>query len=117
MSTAQTALADRLNAIATALFGVTLAVTPIALWVAWTATVFFIVLGVAVASAGLFVMLVGLAQRSAGQSPAADDRVVLPDEFIAEVHGLFPLTYHHSLLETARFRRAMEKLSRMTRTS
>ena len=117
MSTRRMALADRLTAAATILLGAILAVTPVALWIAWSATVFFIVVAVAIASAGLFVLLTEFAQRNARQSPAADGRVVLPDEFIAEVHELFPLTYHHSRLETARFRRAMDKLSRMIRAS
>ena len=99
------------------MLGAILAATPVALWIAWSATVLFIVVAVAIASAGLFVLLVERAQRTARQSPAAAGKVMLPDEFIAEVHELFPLTYHHSLLETARFRRAMEKLSRMIRAS
>ena len=110
-------MADRLSAVGTTLLGVILAVTPVALWIAWSATVLFIVVAVAIASAGLLVLLAELAQRTARQSPAADDRLVLPDEFIAEVHELFPLTYHHSRLETARFRRAMEKLARIIKAS
>ena len=110
-------LANRLVAIATTLLGAILALTPVALWIAWTATVLFTVMAVAVVSAGLLVLLTELAQPAANRSPAVDGRVVLPDEFIAEVHQLFPLTYHHSMHETARFRRAMEKLSRMIRAS
>ena len=106
-------LADRLIAVGTTLLGVILAVTPVALWVAWSATVFSLVVAVAIASAGLLVLLANLPHQAERPTPAHDGKVVLPDEFIAEVHRLFPLTYHHSLLETARFRRAMEKLSRM----
>ena len=117
MSTGRTALTDRLTAAATTLLGAILAATPAALWISWSPTVLFIVVAVALASAGLFVLLAELAERTTRQSPAADDRVVLPDEFIAEVHELFPLTYHHSMLETARFRRAMEKLSRLIKAN
>ena len=117
MSTGRTALADRLTAVGTTLLGAILAVTPVALWVAWTATVFFLVVAVAIASAGLLVLLANLPHQAAKQSPAVNGRVVLSDEFIAEAHKLFPLTYHHSRLETARFRRAMEKLSRMIKAS
>ena len=117
MSAGRTALAERLTASATTLLGAVLAATPVAFWIAWSASVFFIVVAIAIASAGLFVLLAELAQRTATQSPAAGGRVVLPDQFIAEVHELFPLTYHHSLIETARFRRAMAKLSRMIRAS
>ena len=110
-------MADRLTAAATTLLGAILAATPVALWIAWSATVLVIVVAIAIASAGLFVLLADLPQRGASRSPAADGRVVLPDEFIAEVHQLFPLTYHHSMLETARFRRAMQKLSRLIKTN
>ena len=116
-SAGRTALAERLTAVGTTLLGVILAVTPVALWVAWTATVLLIVVAVAIASAGLFVLLADLPHRAPGRPPAANGRAVLPDEFIAEVHELFPLTYHHSRLESARFRRAMEKLSRMIKAS
>ena len=117
MPAGPSALADRLTAAATTLLGAVLAATPVALWIAWSATVLFIVVAVAIASAGLFVWLAELAQRNARQTHVADGWVVLPDEFIAEVHELFPLTYHHSMLETARFRRAMEKLSRLIKAN
>jgi len=98
----------------TTVLGAILAATPLALWIAWTATVLLIVVAVAIASAGLLVLLT---PRTLEQAPPARDGAALPDEFIAEVQRLFPLTYHHSLRETARFRRAMEKLSRMISAS
>ena len=117
MSNGRTTLADRLTAAATTLLGAILAATPAALWIAWSTKVLIVVVAVAIASAGLFVLLTELRHPSAGRSPAADGRALLPDEFIAEVHELFPLTYHHSRLETTRFRRAMERLSRMINAS
>jgi hypothetical protein len=36
----------------------------------------------------------------------------LPDAFVATVHEVFPLTYHHSREGPRRFRDAMEKLRR-----
>ena len=110
-------LPERFAAVGSTVLGVMLTVTPVALWVAWTPTVLFVVVAVAIASAGLFVLLTEFRQPNAGRSPAADGRALLPDEFIAEVHELFPLTYHHSRLETTRFRRAMERLSRMIKAS
>ena len=112
MSGGRTTLADRLSDAATTVLGAILALTPAGLWIAWTPEVLFIVAAAAIASAGILILL---AERSA--PPAAEQRVVLPDEFIAEVHEIFPLTYHHSLRETARFRRAMARLSRMLRAS
>lgn len=107
-------LAERLGHIGATGLGIVLAVTPVALWIAWTATLVVGIMLIAIASAVLFVWLTELPQRRA-QNHSGDDGagsgVVLPDEFIEEVHRLFPLTYHHSRHETARFRRAMRRLS------
>jgi len=102
----------RLADYATALLGIVLAATPLALWAAWSAAVLFLVLGVAIASAGLLVLLNHLGGQTA---PSGAGRAELPEEFVAEVHQLFPLTYHHSHRPAARFRRAMAKLSRQPR--
>jgi hypothetical protein len=96
--------------------GMILAATPVALWIAWTATLVVCVMLVAIVSAALFVLLTErLRQRGQNQSgrEGAGSGVILPDEFIEEVHRLFPLTYHHSRLETPRFRQAMKRLSRL----
>jgi UDP-N-acetylmuramyl pentapeptide phosphotransferase/UDP-N-acetylglucosamine-1-phosphate transferase len=107
-------LADRLGHVGATVLGIVLAVTPVALWIAWTATLVVCIMLVAVVSAALFVLLTELLQqraRNRSGRESASSVVVLPDEFIEEVHRLFPLTYHHSRLETARFRRAMKRLS------
>jgi hypothetical protein len=101
-------LAQRLSSIATTLLGVILAVTPVALWVAWSAGLVLAVMAVALVAAGLLVLL---AESSPPQRPDGG-KVVLPPHFIEEVHELFPLTYHHSARGPSRFRRAMERLSR-----
>ena len=83
-----------------------LAVTPAALWIAWSASAVFVVLGTAVVCAGLLVLLTESSPQAAN-----DDRVALPEGFIDEVHRLFPLTYHHSAAGPARFRQTMKRLS------
>jgi len=103
----------RLTDHATALLGIVLAATPLALWVAWSPAVLFLVLAVAIACAGLLVLLNHLGGQSA---PAATGRVELPEQFVAEVHQLFPLTYHHSHRPAARFRRAMRRLGSLAAT-
>src|SRR5687767_9885752 len=97
-------LVQRLSRVATATLGALLAITPAALWVAWSATAVFVVLVAAVVSAGLLVLL------TESSPQGKDDSVTLPEEFIDEVHRLFPLTYHHSAAGPSRFRRAMERL-------
>jgi len=100
--------------------GIVLAVTPVTLWIAWTATQVVGVMLVALASAVLFARLTDLLRRDApkqGERENDGRNLVLPDEFIEEVHRLFPLTYHHSRHETTRFRQAMKRLSRLIEES
>jgi hypothetical protein len=113
-------LAERLGYIGVTGLGIVLAVTPVALWIAWTATLVVCVMLVAIVSAALFVLLTELLhQRTQNQSgrEGTGSGATLPDEFIEEVHRLFPLTYHHSRLETSRFRQAMKRLSRLIEES
>lgn len=96
--------------------GIILAVAPVALWVAWTPFVLLVVLTVIVVSAALFIVLYGCQHPAAEDqrvTPGNSSRAVLPDEFVEEIHRIFPLTYHHSRLETVRFRGAMERLRRL----
>ena len=102
----------RLRYTAEAGLGVVLAVTPVLLWIAWTPTILLAVMAVSVLSAGLLVLLTEPSREQAG-----GPRTPLSPEFIAEVHQLFPLTYHHSLHETTRFRRAMKRMSRLIEAS
>jgi len=97
--------------------GIILALAPVAFWVAWTPFVFLVVLAVIGVSAALFIVLYGCqlpATEDQRATPGNSSRAVLPDEFVEEIHRIFPLTYHHSLHGRARFRRAMEKLRRLT---
>jgi len=108
-------LAERFGGIVATALGIVLALTPVALWIAWTATLVVWIMLVAVVCAMLLSMVESSlpSSRSQRNGAGAGGRVVLPEEFIAEVHRLFPLTYHHSRHETARFRQAMKKLSRL----
>jgi uncharacterized membrane protein len=109
-------LAERLRSFAMTLLGVVLSFVPLGLWFAWTEAMLLAVVVVAVVSAGLIVLLSEL------QGPAADElealrqraaREALTDEAVAEMHQLFPLTYHHGRRHTPRFQRAMEKVVRL----
>ena len=57
---------------ASGLLGAILAATPVALWVAWTPTVLFVVVAAAIAGAGLLVLLHEFAHGEARQSGASD---------------------------------------------
>ena len=99
---------ERLRQIAETGLGVILAVTPAVLWIAWTPELLLWAMAVAAACGVLLVLIT----RSA--SEGATGATPLPEEFIDEVHRLFPLTYHHSLRETPRFRAAMKRLAAMS---
>jgi hypothetical protein len=102
--------ANRLRRTAETGLGIVLAATPVLLWIAWTPEILLGVMVVSVLCAALLVLLTESSQVQGGDVPRA-----LPPEFVAEVHELFPLTYHHSRHETLRFRRAMQKMSRLIR--
>jgi len=98
--------------------GITLAATPLALWVAWTPTGFLTVLAAAAVSVVSLGVLLSRIPRSDGDPDGGKHdalRTVLPDQFVEEIHAIYPLTYHHSRVEKPRFRRAMNRLRRMMR--
>jgi hypothetical protein len=90
--------------------GIVLALVPVALWVAWTPFVWVTVVAVGLVAAALLVALGYWLRSDEGASSAPRE---LPDEGIAAIHEVFPLTYHHSFRQTARFRRAMDTLRRV----
>jgi hypothetical protein len=106
------ALKERLSRIGETGLGIVLAVVPVALWVAWTPIVWAIVIAVGFVAAALLIALGHRrAAEDAGASPV-EAAPALPDTFVATVHEIFPLTYHHSREGPRRFRSAMEKLRR-----
>src|SRR5262245_60580920 len=104
-------VAQQLSRVATTVLGVLLALTPAALWIAWSASLVIAVMAVALMAAALLVLL------TEASPPRAHDegRTELPPHFMDEMHRLFPLTYHHSARGPLRFRRAMDRLSRPER--
>ena len=106
-------LTERLRSVGMTLLGLVLVLVPLALWVAWSEIVLLMVVVIGAASAILLGILSDY-RRSAGDEPAGRaTRETLPDDFAAEVHRLFPLTYHHSRKPSARFRKTMERLRKM----
>lgn len=98
--------------------GIILAAVPLALWIAWTPPGFLLVLAVGAASMVLLGVLVPRLPEHNGDPHGRGDeemKAVLPDEFVEEIHKIFPLNYHHSRIEKARFRRTMDRLRRMIR--
>jgi hypothetical protein len=107
---------ERLRSIATTCVGIALSVIPLALWVAWTETVLLIVIAVGVVSATLLILLTESEKRpNSLHSRSRLDRESIPDKAVAEIHRIFPLTYHHSRKRNTRFERAMEKVARLVK--
>ncbi|MGQ0654695.1 MAG: hypothetical protein ACT4P4_20915 [Betaproteobacteria bacterium] len=104
---------ERLSRICETGLGIVLAAMPVALWVAWTPIAWAVVMAVGFVAAAL---LIALSHRRGAQDQSAspgEAAPALPDTFIATVHEVFPLTYHHSREGPRRFRSAMEKLRRV----
>lgn len=101
---------ERLRHIAEGALGIALAVTPVALWIAWTPALVVWVMLAAATSAALLALLTDSAP-TVRNDVASEPR--LPELFIEEVHRLFPLTYHHSRRPASRFRETMKRLAAM----
>ena len=103
---------ERLSRICETGLGIVLAAMPVALWVAWTPVGWAVVVAVGFFAAAALIAL-GHRQTAEDASPSPGEAASgLPDTFVATVHELFPLTYHHSRAGPRRFRDAMEKLRR-----
>ena len=115
---ALTKLVDGLTTFGVNLFGAALMITPLALWVAWTETVLYIVLAAGFMAGALYCLLVRYEQRAdlrISASATIGPAQTVPDEFVAELHDLFPLTYHHRRLGDPAFQRKMDRLKRLLR--
>ncbi len=113
---ALTKLVDGLTTFGVNLFGAALMITPLALWVAWTETVLYIVLAAGFMAGTLYCLLYMYEQRTdLAQSPSTTSgpAKTVPDDFVAELHDLFPLTYHHRRLGDPAFQRKMDRLKRL----
>ena len=116
MPVATNGLAEALRTLGMGAFGLTLALTPLALWVAWTETGFVIVLAAGATAGLLYWLLAGFRDpllEDRGQARAPGTRQALSDEFLAELSRLGPWTYHNRRLGDAAFRRKMESLLRL----
>jgi hypothetical protein len=116
MPIARRAVIDRFRAVLMVLLGIILALVPPALWVAWTESMLFLVVAIGVVSAVVLVVLADTDPEGIEDAEAARrvaERRILADRSVAEIHRVFPLTYHHSRVEGTRFRQAMEKVRQL----
>ena len=109
----RTIVLDQLKSIAMTILGIILSLVPPALWFAWTETMLLAVIAIGIVSAAALIVLADSKSGGVEDPQAADEiakRRSLADQSVAEIHRIFPLTYHHSLVERTRFRRAMERV-------
>lgn len=99
--------------------GLVLVLTPLALWVAWSAKVLFLVLATGVAAAvGLVVCRWftdddRLAADGGSTRPQRTGPAPMSNEFLAELSGMAPWTYHNRLTGDARFTAKMARLRKL----
>ncbi len=95
------------------LLGFTMMLTPLALWVAWTETIFIVVLVTGAAAAALYSFLVRFEKPPAQSEPSDDVRaVILPDKIIEELQSLHPFIHHHRPSGGPKFHTAMYHLKK-----
>ncbi len=105
--------ADSLRTRGLILLGLVLMVTPLALWVAWTETIF---IGVLVTGATALVLYGVLDRFERPADPAQSETsdhvrpVMLPDEIIEELQDLHPFIHHHRPSGGPKFHTAMYHL-------
>ena len=90
--------ADALRTIGFTLLGMVVAATPIALWVAWTHTIFFGVILVGAVAAALYCYFADFANLRPMTPRAFPDevrRATLDDGFVRDVQRLHPFVHHH----------------------
>ncbi len=97
------------------LLGLVLMVTPLALWVAWTETIFLAVL----ATGATALVLYGVLDRferpaNPARRETSDDlpAVKMPDELIVELQDLHPFIHHHRPSGGPKFQIAMYHLKK-----
>ncbi len=106
---------DRLITHGHILLGLVLMVTPLALWVAWTETIF---LGVLVTGATALVLYGVLDRFERPANPAQSETsdyvraVNLPDEIIVDLQNLHPFIHHHQPSGGSKFHTAMNRLKK-----
>jgi hypothetical protein len=115
-SSRQRALPEQLARAGATAFGLVLSALPVAMWVAWSPMVFVLVVATGAVSAAMLIVLIdrcGVESDRPSASASAGPHAVPPGEFVEELHRIFPLTYHHSLVGRSRFRHAMGRLRRL----
>ena len=100
---------------ATGILGLVLVLMPLALWVAWSEQVLLLVLAGGIAATVVLALIYRLSRGEHDDAEAASRNrpATLSDEFIAEVSGMAPWTYHNRLTGDSRFQAKMRRLRKL----
>ena len=108
-------LPGSLRICAVTLLGVVMAATPLALWVAWSQTVFILVLAVFAVAFVFFAILFGSdgsRDDDLGHGRRPPDSVEpLSDEFLSKLSNMGPWIYHNRLPGDPEFQRKIDTLN------
>lgn len=97
------------------LLGLVLMVTPLALWVAWTETIFLAVLVTGATAAALYGVLARFEKPANPAQAEPSDHirpVILLDKYILELQRLHPFIHHHRPSGSRKFHTAMYHLKK-----
>ncbi len=97
------------------LLGLLLEVTPLALWVAWTETIFIVVLVTGATAAALYGVLARFERPANPAQSEPSDNVragILPDRIIVDLQSLHPFIHHHRPSGGPKFHTAMYHLKK-----
>ncbi len=90
------------------LLGIAMMLTPLALWVAWTETIFVVVLVTGATAAALYGVLARFERLPAQSEPSDYVRaVILPDKIVVDLQSLHPFIHHHRPSGGPKFHTAM----------
>jgi hypothetical protein len=115
MSVEPKSMSHRLRAAAMTASGVILAVTPLALWVAWSETALLSVLATLVVAGGIFCLLVAYDKQPGEDTREGSKRrtiETLDDDFLSAMSNFGPWVYHHRYPGDEEFQRKMESLKK-----
>ena len=99
------------------LCGIILALTPLAMWVAPTIAILVLIIVVGIVAAAVLCLLDFYDEHVGDLKQAGPEVSKLSfDEFMATMHRLYPLSYHHGRRRDPVFAREMERLKRLLKS-
>ena len=108
------ALSSRVIDVSMTAAGIVLVATPLALWIAPSPAFLFSALATGIVAA-MFLCALSFCQHyllGPPDAPAEFPRP-LPDRFVAELHKMSPLVYHHRLIGDRSFERKMDPIRKL----